>query len=196
MSDIEDLIKLAKKRDGNSTLKLKNKRSLHEEEDYDDKTNDIIYPYPVVADDHCETPVQAYEDISNFLNSFAVLIGKTKETLLIYDPFYCEGSVVSRLNSLGFKNVYNVKEDFYEVCKSMSFPNFDVIVTNPPYSGAHMEHIVKISIESGKPWFLLMPNYVYKKDYYEALTRNLEWPVFYVTPASKRRYLYTTPKVR
>lgn len=33
---------------------------------------------------------------------------------MIYDPYYCQGSTVARLASLGFPRVYNRKEDFYE----------------------------------------------------------------------------------
>jgi hypothetical protein len=32
--------------------------------------------------------------------------------LRIYDPYYCDGSVIRNLAELGFTNVYNKKEDF------------------------------------------------------------------------------------
>eukprot|EP01040_Poterioochromonas_malhamensis_P016227 gene16227-18370_t len=49
------------------------------------------YPYEVVPDDHCETPVEAYEDIAPLLHLIAKALGKTAETLSIYDPYFCEG---------------------------------------------------------------------------------------------------------
>lgn len=65
--------------------------------------------------DHCETSEQAYADIAPLLISLAKEIGKEPEELAIYDPFYCQGSAVERLKSVGFPNVYNRKEDFYQV---------------------------------------------------------------------------------
>lgn len=65
--------------------------------------------------DHCETSERAYADIAPLLSALATELGKTPEELVIYDPYYCQGSTVARLASLGFPRVYNRKEDFYEV---------------------------------------------------------------------------------
>lgn len=65
--------------------------------------------------DHCETSERAYADIVPLLAALAREIGKNPEELTIYDPYYCQGSTVARLTSLGFPNVYNRKEDFYQV---------------------------------------------------------------------------------
>lgn len=129
-------------------------------------TND--YPYHVVPDDHCETPIEAYQDVASFLETIAGQLGKTRETLNIFDPYYCEGSMKERLSSLGFKNVINEKRDFYERIRNGTLPQFDVLVTNPPYSGDHMEKLLRFCTgeQCRRPWFLLMPNYVYTKDYY------------------------------
>lgn len=62
-------------------------------------------------------------------------LGKLPADLRIYDPFYCEGAVIRHLSSLGFKNVYNRCEDFYAVAAAGKTPEFDVVVTNPPFSG-------------------------------------------------------------
>ena len=37
----------------------------------------------------------------------AQALGKTKATLRIYDPYYCEGSMAKHLARLGFTDVYN-----------------------------------------------------------------------------------------
>ena len=71
------------------------------------------YPYPVVPDDHCESPEEAYRDISSFLHVLASQIGKTAENLSIFDPYFCEGAMKERLHALGFHNVHNEKKDFY-----------------------------------------------------------------------------------
>jgi hypothetical protein len=155
------------------------------------------YPYIVDSADHCESPLEAYKDISFFLEKIAIALNKTKDSLRIYDPYFCEGSMVERLAACGFPHVYNKKEDFYAVTAAGENPEFDVLVTNPPYSGDNVEKLLNFSLSCGKPFFLLMPNYVYGKDYYNPLSKKFPglFPnsMFYVAP--KSRYLYTT-KVR
>jgi hypothetical protein len=181
----------------------------------------IMYPYTIRDDDHCETPLVAYEDIAPLLQAIATSLGKSRSTLRIYDPYYCEGSVVANLASLGFLQVYNRLEDFYAKIDSNSVPVYDVLVTNPPYSGDNMPRLLNFCVQSNKPWFLLLPNYVYTKDYYlrtfprtdakvnrpshsfskssssssaVALTPDRTDTLFYIAP--KHRYQYLTPKGR
>lgn len=163
-----------------------------------DPAND--YPYPVVPDDHCESPMEAYQDIEHFLVVIAKSMGKTKESLRIFDPYFCEGSMKERLAAIGFPNVTNEKRDFYESIMTNTVPDYDVLITNPPYSGTHMERLLQYCNENNgtRPWFLLLPNYVYTKDYYTPIFEKNKAgsKPFYVTPANGRRYLYTTPKGR
>ena len=65
------------------------------------------HPFEVDAADHCETPFQAYQDIEPFLFRIALALKKPKEKLRIYDPYFCEGSVVAHLARLGFTSVHN-----------------------------------------------------------------------------------------
>jgi hypothetical protein len=160
------------------------------------------YPYEVVPDDHCETPVEAYHDISGLLTLYSQQISKPNESLFIYDPYFCEGSMKERLRSIGFANVYNQKEDFYSKIANNDTPIYDVLLTNPPYSLQHMEKLLDFVFQSQKPFCLLVPNYVYMKDYYDRLMKlhhsrflNKQTPVFYICPKAGKRYLYTTPKV-
>jgi hypothetical protein len=102
--------------------------------------------------------------------------------------------MVERMTSLGYKNLYNRKEDFYQVQESNSVPDYDVLMTNPPYSQDHMEKLVRFCVNSRKPFALLVPNYVYTKDYYSQIPGTNQ--IFYITPSQGRRYLYTTPKGR
>lgn len=77
--------------------------------------------YSVDDDDHCETPENAYADINKtleymlchtqkdqFANQTETRIIETcKDKCMIYDPFFCQGSVVKRLGAQGYSNVYN-----------------------------------------------------------------------------------------
>jgi len=81
--------------------------------------------------------------------------------------------------------VYNKKEDCYKVWSSslskttsehdaeaqFKYPLYDVFVTNPPYSSDHIEkliqHLTYRDKTKGKPWCLLMPTFVHKKDFIE-----------------------------
>eukprot|EP00571_Detonula_confervacea_P007634 CAMPEP_0172322350 /NCGR_PEP_ID=MMETSP1058-20130122/45652_1 /TAXON_ID=83371 /ORGANISM="Detonula confervacea, Strain CCMP 353" /LENGTH=501 /DNA_ID=CAMNT_0013038073 /DNA_START=57 /DNA_END=1562 /DNA_ORIENTATION=- len=155
------------------------------------------FPYPTDPDDHCETPMQSYKDILPILNELNKRNGGGKHTVKIYDPYFCDGSVVKHLSSLGFNSVYNKKEDCYAVWKSNSEPQFDAFLTNPPYSDDHIEKLMRYvggASFGGKPWLLLMPQWVHKKDYYvNATTKNRTKSCnpFYIVP--KKRYVYLPP---
>ena len=113
------------------------------------------FPYQTDPDDHCETPLQSYKDILPILNKLCSSFGEEKHSMKIYDPYFCDGSVVKHLSSLGFSSVYNKKEDCYAVWKSNSEPRFDVFLTNPPYSEDHIEKLMKYVTSSSfgnKPW--------------------------------------------
>ena len=192
---VRSLIELAKgtesKREEEICKKKERKEKRKRNDANEQQSGENDYPYTVNEDDHCETPVEAYSDIASLLNRLAVSIGKTDEKLKIYDPYHCEGSVIARLATIGFGNVYNEKEDFYASILNNEVPEYDVLVTNPPYSSEHMKKLLRFCAESKKPWFLLLPNYVYMKDYYNPSL--IGQKPFYVAP--KKRYLYTTPKV-
>lgn len=54
---------------------------------------------------HSESPLEAYEDVAPILDVLAKGLGKTRESLQIYDPYFCNGSVRKNLASLGFTQV-------------------------------------------------------------------------------------------
>lgn len=160
--------------------------------DDDCNTEKDNYPYPVQPDDHCETPMEAYQDLLPLLALLAQSKHKTLSDLQIYDPYFCEGSMVERLASLGLRNVYNRKEDFYSKIAARDVPPHDLLITNPPYSLDHMERMFQYMWTSTRPFCLLLPNYVYMKDYlYKSPHLH---KLFFVVPTT--RYLYTTPKGR
>jgi hypothetical protein len=152
----------------------------------------LSFPYPTDADDHCESPTEAYKDILPLLQN---LCSNKPGRVCIYDPYYCDGAVKERLGELGFSNVYNEKEDCYKVWSdSATYPSFDIFATNPPYSGDHIEKLIQhvTAPKFNQPWFLLMPNFVHKKQFFlDALSRNNIQP-FYLVP--KKRYIYLPPK--
>ena len=156
------------------------------------------YAFAVDANDHCETPGEAYEDVVPFLRQLAAQLGKEPRELAIYDPYYCNGAVVAHLGARGFPRVHNRNEDFYHMIAAGQTPPFDVLVTNPPYSADHVDRLLAFCIASAKPWFLLMPNFVYTKGCYRQLLSQIraqqacagQLP-FYITPA--HRYEYWSP---
>jgi hypothetical protein len=156
--------------------------------------------FVAAEDDHCETAPEAYAHIAGLLMLVARSVGKTAESLRIYDPYYCNGAVVRHLGALGFANVYNKNEDFYAVIADGKLPPFDVIVTNPPYSAEHPQRLLEFLASCGKPWLALMPNWVYTKEYYlpSLMSSRPEAAAplqpFYVVP--RKRYNYWTPKGR
>merc|ERR1712150_110152 len=148
-------------------------------------------------------PIQAYKDIAMLLDKLCG--SKQKKKLSIYDPYYCNGAVIRNLEEIGYTNVYNQKEDCYEVWSTSSsssneYPDFDIFLTNPPYSDEHipklMEHLTarksKFGITKNRPWFLLMPNWVHRKDYYRNALDQAGIRPFYLVP--KKRYVYLPPK--
>jgi len=103
--------------------------------------------------------------------------------------------VKRRLQALGFEEVYNENEDFYKVVEEARCPDFDVLVTNPPYSEEHIVKLLRFAAEiSSRRFFaLLLPNFVYNKDYFRTVFEGAKLP-FYLCP--KKRYQYLTVKGR
>ena len=155
------------------------------------------HPFESVNSDHCETPKEAYEHISHVLKSVCRDLNKRPEKLAIYDPFYCTGRVKGLLKSLGFPRVYNKPEDFYKVQKDGAVPKFDVLLTNPPYSGDHVDKLLTFCLESADRWMLCLPNYVFRSEFYKtflekmASEQNGNQP-FFLSPID--RYTYVIPE--
>ncbi|CAK9018278.1 Uncharacterized protein SCF082_LOCUS14012 [Durusdinium trenchii] len=137
--------------------------------------------------------MEAYQDAAVVLEEVAGALGKTRSTLRIYDPFFCDGGVVHALGRLGFDHVYNKCEDFYAMVARDALPEFDVLLTNPPFSGDHMERLVGFATTHpkalGKPFMLLMPNFVYTKPFFAAASQKIS---FLVRPM--QRYAFVPPR--
>ena len=52
------------------------------------------------ADDHCETPLLAFEHCAAFLDAVAARLGKTRKNLIVYDPDYCAGGTKERMKEV------------------------------------------------------------------------------------------------
>eukprot|EP00903_Cladosiphon_okamuranus_P010333 g9776.t1 len=154
------------------------------------------HPFPTEYGDHFETPLQAYRDIEGPLALLSKLLGKKRKHLRIWDPYYCAGRTPRLLRQLGFPKVEHSNQDFYKLIRENQQPKHDVLVTNPPYSRDHKKRCLEYCRASGKPWFLLVPNYVATKDYYRlAVLGPAAGPggePFYVVP--KNKYAFDHPE--
>lgn len=127
------------------------------------------YPYEVDYNDHFETSLRAVQDVAVVLHHLCRVTGKAPSQLAVYDPFYCQGGIRRHYEALGFTNFIHRKRDFYADVVSGNLPDYDILVTNPPYSADHKERILDFCLRSGKPWALLLPNYVAVRAYYGEL---------------------------
>ena len=118
------------------------------------------------ARDHAETPLVAYQHLEPLLFRLALALGRTKATLRIYDPYYCAGSAARHLASLGFTSVVNRNEDCYAAWAEGRAPEFDVLLTNPPFSADHIPRALAFAVRSGKPWAMLVPEFCARKAYF------------------------------
>ena len=72
------------------------------------------------------------------------------------DPFFCAGTMKTHLASLGFTSVRNENVDAYESFKTP--PDYDVLITNPPFSGNHVEKLMAFcKSQQPKPALILIP---------------------------------------
>jgi hypothetical protein len=122
---------------------------------------------------------------------------EARASLKIYDPYYCTGAVVRHLGKLGFADVYNRCEDFYAAAEAGRTPAFDVLLTNPAYSGDHiprlLDFVAREALAKDRAFALLMPAYVCGKDYYaRAVERHPRLgEMAFLCP--RKRYVYWTP---
>ena len=169
------------------------------------------YPYPTDYNDHFETPQRAYNDIYPLLQ-YCLTRNKNSSTnneAAIYDPYFCTGSAATLMEKTFACNkqslplptpvrIHHKKADFYVDIKQNRFPQYDILVTNPPYSGNHKERCLEFAVNqlksNGRPFFLLMPNYVSTKDYFKKITSAKTIRIIYIAPSSNCPYEYIHPE--
>ena len=90
-----------------------------------------LWNFAVDYNDHFETPPIAYKDLSPVLEALAMCVGKTTAELTVYDPYWCEGSMVFHMREQGYENVINRNRDFYMDIKKKNIPGmlFIIILT-------------------------------------------------------------------
>jgi hypothetical protein len=160
------------------------------------KRGAVPLPFEADAGDHCETSPTAYSHVAPLLLLVAQRLGKEPKDLQIYDPYFCAGGMVQHLKALGFENVYNVAEDFYQVIAEGRVPAHDVVITNPPYSGDHFDRFLDfLKCNNNKPCFFLLPDHFSEKPAYQEA--NKTWSKDAVAHLSTpERYHYWTPDGR
>ena len=92
----------------------------------------------------------------------------------VLEPCCGEGHISEVLKEKGFEVSSNdlVNRGYGEDHKDFlreGFRTYDNIITNPPYSGDNIQQIVEFCVKARKPWFLLLPNFVYMKDWFRVL---------------------------
>lgn len=136
--------------------------------------------------DHFETPVDAYRDILPALQCLSTSLHVPLRDLSLFDPYYCQGSMVERLRQLGLNNVINRNRDFYKDVRTKQLPAYDVLVTNPPYSADHKQRLLDFLATADKPYALLLPAYIATKAYWSAFSSGRQ--VIYLCPPAKYQY--------
>ncbi|KAL7547632.1 hypothetical protein ACHAWF_010929 [Thalassiosira exigua] len=183
------------------------------------------YPYPTDYNDHFETPARAYDDIFPLLMKHILDKkqkrnkkrkganqqskkgrGECNDTTIIYDPYYCTGRAATLLKDVFQRHksdnmpsgiqITHEKRDFYRDIRQNSVPKYDVLITNPPYSGNHKERCLEFAVDQlkshGRPFFLLMPNYVATKEYFRYDSKEVR--TLFVTPSASNPYEYDHPE--
>ena len=141
--------------------------------------------------DHCETPLYAYQHIQPLLEMVSKQLNMESSKLRIYDPYYCDGAVIRHLASLGYDNVINENTDFYQRIQENTIPEYDVLLTNPPYSDDHIERLLHfVTQQNRKPFCLLMPNWVARKADYKSIINGTN--LIYLSPIVPYSYIMPT----
>jgi hypothetical protein len=137
------------------------------------------------ADDR-ETPRTALEDILPILIAVADLNQFALGELSVYDPYYCRGGIKIHLESFGVdsQRIQNDPIDCYSAQKTRKIKPFDILLSNPPYSGDHIRRCIQYSVKSQKPWALLLPSNVMHRTWFPEEIK--ESDIFYLAP--HRRY--------
>ena len=74
----------------------------------------------------------------------------------------------------GIVNIINRNRDFYADIKKNALPEYDILITNPPYSGEHKQKLLEfLSTRSHRPFFLLLPVYIASKSYWKDFVHKL-----------------------
>lgn len=89
------------------------------------------------TNDDFETNLEALCDVFPVVNAV-----KPAGSVMLYDPYYCKGGIKKHWAFLGVMNVINEPRDAYiDLGPGGKLPQHDVFITNPPFSGNHLERL-------------------------------------------------------
>ena len=131
------------------------------------------HPFQAEFNDHFETDLTAIRDVLPCVEELRSIIRPNcPETFSLYDPYYCDGKIVGMWKSCGVGKIYHENRDFYKDIDDDECPkSYDMLVTNPPYSGNHIQRLFIYLVEAKRPFAVLIPDYVASKDWYQMLVR-------------------------
>jgi len=156
----------------------------------------LQWNFEVDYNDHFETPLLAFADLLPYLQKVGEQLSPPKAVgeLVLYDPYWCQGRMRALLHSLGVRHVINENRDFYADIAAGKVPAYDVLVTNPPYSGEHKTRLLgflssPVAGHAAKPFALLLPAYTAGKAYWRSyLLANPADTEAYLLPAAAYEY--------
>jgi hypothetical protein len=142
----------------------------------------IRHPFSGSEADDRETPLVAIEDLNPALLAAAGAKGISQLDLHIYDPYYCRGAMNDHFISLGYnaERIHNDPVDCYNAQKNNSVPEFHVLVSNPPFSGDHIQRCLHYAVASKKPWALLLPSNVMLRPWFAKETQSQQ--IMFIAP--------------
>ncbi|ESL10063.1 hypothetical protein TRSC58_02209 [Trypanosoma rangeli SC58] len=133
----------------------------------------LSHPFKAEFNDHFETSMEALRDVAVVVDQLRRLQRPSApENFVVYDPYYCAGTVLHHWNALGVQRVIHENRDFYrDIAEGKVPPDYDMLVTNPPFSGDHIERLFDYLVTAKKPFAFLVPDYTATKDWYRAAVR-------------------------
>ena len=104
-----------------------------------------------LEDDEWATSERTWKALSPYLSKF--------HTKKVWMPFYYDGGAGTRLAAAGFERVVHRREDFFMRVRDRAFTrSVDVVIDNPPYTGAGMkERVLRALVDARVPFCLLLP---------------------------------------
>ena len=96
------------------------------------------------------------DDFSTSPKMWKALLKPLKPGTFVFDPCYFDGKAKELIENLGHRAIHECK-DF--LAAAFVVPEYDLLATNPPFSNikAFLRKIVDITIETGKPFAILLP---------------------------------------
>jgi hypothetical protein len=106
---------------------------------------------------------KCYDDYTTTKSTWESLVEFIPKDKIIYEPFYCDGKSGEILTELGY-DVIHKNEDFFEFYDKYEY---DVIVSNPPYS--LKKQIFRKLKEIDKPFIMIVPIDTINTQYFKKL---------------------------